>query len=574
MSRLRATSFIMDLKIEQGKKLELRIEDYGVNGEGIAKTNGFVIFINYALLGERVLARIDHVKKDFAYATLLQVLEPSEFRVQVPCNRFTRCGGCDILALDYQKQLELKKRSLVNTFSKNYGQNVDIQDVVPSPNLEYRNKLTIPFGMVNGKVAVGFYKEGTHKIVSITKCFLSGKWVEKLIAITLDYANSNNITVYDEQTQKGVLRHLYARKVDDFYSITLVVTQRPDNLDSFIQSVGKEFDNCAVYLNYNTQPNNVVLGKKSELVGGREVDVTVRGVKVSIDPNSFLQVNDYIRDKIYDKVEDLIKVGAGSVVIDAYSGVGLLGASFAKRGAKVYNLEIVPEATADGKKLADKNGLSLYVQNICCDSAKELPKLVESLKDKTKCAIHSMKLQNEYFDKIKNGVKTIELRLNDKKRQLIKKGDSICFTSQRGEQIVCRVDELYNYPTFRELFDHVPLSACGFSDITKDAAAKSMREFYSKEDESTFGALGIKITPVDVSVNVILDPPRKGCDKAVLDALKTIDVNGLIYISCNPATLTRDLKYLSDVYTPTLVIPYDMFPNTRHIETVCLLTKK
>ena len=193
--------------IKQGDKLEVFVEDYGVNSEGIAKKDGFVIFIPFALKGERVLIRIDHVKKNFAYAALLSVLEASPFRVTPVCNRFTRCGGCDILNVAYEEQLRIKKSAVETTIARNYREGLLIDDVVPSKQFAYRNKMALPFGTVNGKTAVGFYQEKTHKIASITKCFLQGVWAENLIDVVLSYANGEGIAAYDE---KSAVKAFYA----------------------------------------------------------------------------------------------------------------------------------------------------------------------------------------------------------------------------------------------------------------------------------------------------------------------------------------------------------------------------
>ena len=560
------------MNLKQGDKLELIIEDSGINGEGIAKKDGVVVFVPFAIKGERVYVRIDYVKKNYAYATLLDVIEISPFRVKPICNRFTRCGGCDMLHVAYEEQLRIKKHALQTTFAKNYPYPVDIDDVRPSKQFEYRNKLAIPFGTVNGRTAVGFYREGTHKIVSITKCFLQGKWAEDLIEIVLDYANEYDIFAYDAERKSGVLRHLYARMTEGFLSVTLVVTKFPRGVVRLNEALATKFPKYALYLNFNTKETNVILGDKTEFIGGKEENIEIRNVKTTLDPNSFLQVNDMIRDLIYDEVDKMISVGAGSVVFDAYAGIGLLGASFAKKNAKVYNLEIVKEAVQDGDRLVKENGLENKVMNICCDSAEKLPVLLkEAREDLLKCSVHEMRLRHKYFDLIKRGEKTVELRLCDEKRSKVKVGESICFQDmETDEKILCEVVSLDKFPSFETLFSKVDVARCGMKDVSEPVAF--MTEFYTKEEQAENGVLAIGVKVIKPRLIVILDPPRKGCAEAVLNALN--DADELIYISCNPATLTRDLAILSPTFVPTKIIPFDMFPNTRHLETLVQLSHK
>ncbi|MBQ7653069.1 MAG: ASCH domain-containing protein [Clostridia bacterium] len=353
----------------------------------------------------------------------------------------------------------------------------------------------------------------------------------------------------------------------------MVVAKKPKAIAKLNEALSKTFDRYALYLNYNEAKTNVILGEKTELTGGKEESSLIRGVKVKVNPESFLQVNDEIRDKIYDEVERTIDVKAGSVVVDAYAGVGLLGASFAKKGARVYNLEIVPEATLDGKRLAEENGLKNEVSNICCDSGERLPSLIEKLKgDLTLCASHEMSLRHEYFLKIEDGSKTFELKKYDEKRRSVKIGSSVCFADlESGKQVLCEVTSLTVAPSFDDLFEKVDIESCGFSGVDNAAAAIMMEEFYTKAEQAKYGVVAIGVKVVKPTITVVLDPPRKGCAESVLNAVKSAD--SLVYISCNPATLARDLKILDDTFRPERITPYDMFPNTRHVEVVVSMSR-
>ena len=448
-------------KLKQDDVLLLTIDGYGMDGEGVAHADDVVIFVPFAMKGEKVRAKVTYVKKNLVFCELKEVVTPSPLRVLPDCNRFPRCGGCDVLHIDYAEQLRIKKENVETLFRKNVGWVPQIDDVVPSPKqLAYRNKIQLPFGTVNGRTAVGFFKENTHKIVSITKCFLHGDWVETLIKVFLDYAERFSVPPYKEETRQGVLRHLVARCIDGKYCIVVVTNNcalpRPDVLVKMLtEAVGEDF---SLYYSPKTEHNNVIMGKTAIPIRERPFLIDVLGVRVSLDPFSFLQLNDDVRDLIYTAVAK--EIPDGSVVIDAYAGVGILGATLAKRGARVYNIEIVPEATADGNALAESNGLADRIDNINGDAAVVLPALLNKLNIKS-------------------------------------------------------------------------------------------------------------------PVYIILDPPRKGVSPEVVAALNALTCPvKLFYISCNPATLTRDLKLLSASYSIETVTPYDMFPQTKHVETLVQLSHK
>lgn len=453
--------------IKQNDILELDIIDYGSNGEGVARHEGVVIFVPFAIKGERAKVKITYVKRAFATAQLLEVIKASPFRQQPVCNRFMRCGGCNLLHIKYDEQLRLKKGILDTALRKNIYDELAIADCIPSKKvLGSRNKVQLPFGIVNGRAALGFFRENTHKIVSITKCFLHEDWLEKLIATTLNFVNGNGISVYDEISRKGLLRHLVARYIDNQLCLVLVINGRQlPKSEVYIEMLSKDFDNFSLFLSVNTKKTNVILGNELIPVVDKPFIIDVLGIKIRLNPLSFLQVNDYIRDEIYSAVIE--KTSSSDIVIDAFSGVGIIGAVLAKSGVKkVYNIELVPQAIADANALAGQNGISDKVTNICGDTAQELPKLLKEIRE-----------------------------------------------------------------------NNAPLP----------------------------------------NISIILDPPRKGVAQAVIDTLNDIDFPlNLIYISCNPATLSRDLLLLTknDNYAINSITPYDMFPNTRHVETVCLMSRK
>ena len=455
---------------KQDDILTLDVVAYGMEGEGIAKENGYTFFIPFAIKGEKVKVKVIHVnKKNLVFCELKEILESSEMRVKPECNRFMRCGGCDMAHIKYEEQLKIKRDNIINLFRKNAGMDVKVDETVPCTTpYGYRNKIQIPFGTVNGEVAMGFFRENSHKIVSVTKCFLHGDWAEKFIKLFIAFAKDKKLTAYDDVKKKGLLRHLVVRKIGDEYCVVVVTNgEKLPHVKELTARLDEVFgDNYALYNSVKKEHNNVIMGENIVPVKEKRIEADILGIKSEINPYSFLQLNDEIRDKIYSRIIE--EIGEGEkTVIDAYAGVGALGAVLAKNGATVYNVEIVKEATLDGEKLALKNGLQDKITNVNGDAAEVVPAIISKLTESD------------------NGIK----------------------------------------------------------DTQKP-------------------------------IYIILDPPRKGCEKRVLDSISEIKASHKIYyISCNPATLTRDVKILADAgYEVNYVTPYDMFPNTKHVETVVCLS--
>lgn len=454
------------VKLKQDDVIEVEITDNGMEGEGIARYGGYTVFVPFAITGEKVKAKITYVKKELAFSQLKEVLTPSPLRVKPPCNRFGRCGGCNLMHMDYEFQLKIKRDNIVRLLQKNALCSVPVEEVVPcSTPFAYRNKIQLPFGYADKRVALGFYRENTHKIVSITKCFLHGEWAEKLINIFLEYAARFNLSAYDEITGTGHLKHLVARYVDGKLSVTVVTDNQPLRQTGFlIKELKEQFGEFSLYQSKKPEKTNVIMGKTIIPIKTAPLIIDELGIKTEVNPYSFLQLNEEIRDKIYLQIAEEINAKDNPVVIDAYAGIGILGAVLAKRGARVYNIEIVPEATQDGDKLAKNNCLEKSIININGDAAKKLPLLIKQL-----------------------------------------------YESQTDD----------------------------FSNL-----------------------------------NIILDPPRKGCSEEVINAINGLQTpHTLYYISCNPATLSRDLFRLKN-YEIRYVKPYDMFCNTSHVEVLVSLCRK
>lgn len=451
----------------KGDILEVTITDIGMNGEGIAKDNGFVIFIPYALKGEQVRIEALKVKKNFAYAKIIKLMTASPVRQDSRCKYFGKCGGCDYQHVVYEKQLEYKRQEIINCFKKNAGVDVDPKPTVPSDRIfGYRNKVQMPIGSMNGKIYAGFFREGSHYIVDVDKCILEEDGFNGYIRSFLKWANKYKLTAYNELTGKGILRHILLRHVGETTQIVIVVNANElPRLAELISAFKAYNANFTLHVNINRERSNVILGKRMLLkYGTNAIKCEMQGIKAEISPYSFMQINNSIRESIYSKVSDMLSENDDNIVIDAYSGVGILTNILAKRAKKAYGIEIVKDAVKNADELTKANGNENKVTNILGDAAVCLPKLIGEL----------------------------------------------------------------------------------------------------RSDKET----------MDSNISVVLDPPRKGADIDVMNAVLSAGPDKIIYISCNPSTLARDYSYIKDNYEIKEIIPYDMFPNTRHVETVVLMSSK
>lgn len=479
------------LSIEANDIIEGRACDFTSDGEGVVKVDGYAVFVPFAIKGELIRARVRYVKKDYAVAELIEVIEPSKARIKPRCPYFGQCGGCDIQHIDRAVQLELKRAGVESAIKRVGGLEVDVDEVVRLNDWEYRNKLALPFGYKRrtNRVVLGFYEKKTHTVVPMKWCPLHGEWAARLIAIVTEWANANNIGVYDESTQRGLLRHVVARKLDTL-CVTLVVNgDRVPKLKELCAALEEEFEGVCVYVSENTKNTNVIFGKSTRLVYGIERKQGLGAFEAFVSPTSFLQVNNDIRDAIYDEVCGELKGFKGDI-LEFYSGVGLLTAQLAKRlpRASIISVEIEPSAVDNARALMKELDLSDRVECVCSD----------------------------VLDWIKQ-------RRAER---------SELYTRERLELS----EEIINSPYY---LGEKPQG----SDTTKPLA-------------------------------LILDPPRRGCDRSVLEEARGAGVEKIIYVSCNPQTLARDLKILSQDYVIKRVTPFDMFCQTSNVEVLCVLERR
>lgn len=445
--------------LKQNDKITYTAQGYS-NAETVGVVDGYTVFVGGMMIGETATVKITYVKKSVAYGEVVEILTPSPSRVTPPCLHFGKCGGCSLMHMTYEEQLKFKTNKVANNIKKLAKLDVNVLPCVPSMlTLGYRNKLSLPVAGKPGNVKIGMYQKGSHFVVDMDDCLLGGKWSQKLTQIFRNYLNKYNIPPYNEKTFTGVVRHLVARYVDEQLLVTVVSNgECKFDLHPLIAELQKAFPKFGLFVNINTYKNNVILGKTTQHVYGISQIVGEHfGVKFCLKPDSFFQVNNGVKDAIYQKAKDLLNVANTDVLIDCFSGIGILTNALASSNYQTYALEIVPSAVDGANQMKALNN-SPNVTNICGDVNVELPKL------------------------------------------------------------------------------------------TAEHAGKT--------------------------ITMVVDPPRKGLGENICNTILQADVDNIVYISCDSATLARDLAMLSAKYNVSYVEPYDMFPNTDQVETmVCLIRR-
>ena len=447
----------MDKKLKKNDEIVVTIDRLGDGGEGIAVYDCIVVFVPFAKPGEKVKVHIINDKKSFLIAKIIEKYSESENKVEPPCPYFYKCGGCDIQHFSKKEQLDFKKEMVRNSLKKFAKIETNIFDVVESDKwFRYRNKFAFPVQEKNGEIKIGMFQKNSHNIIEIEDCLLQSEKTKTIIKLFKEYMLENKISAYNEQTKKGMIKHIVVRERGDEFILTVVVTDHKfDKFEPLIQKLKTQFLSFGITKNVNKLQNNVIFGNFDEKVYGiQNLKMNDFDVDYEINNRSFLQVNDFIKNMIYQKIIDTI--GNQKNIIDAYSGAGLLSSILARHCEKVYGVEIVKEATENANNLKNKNNL-YNLENINGDCAEIIPKLAKELK-----------------------------------------GDFA----------------------------------------------------------------------------VVVDPPRKGLDKSVVEAFLEAEPKQIVYLSCNPATLARDLFDLKEKYDIDFVQPYDMFPQTANVETLVSLKIK
>lgn len=446
----------------EGQEIQLEITGMNHQGQGVAKPDGFTVFVDEAITGEIVRVKITQKKKTYAVGFTIEVLRCSTERALAFCPVFGKCGGCHLQHMTYRENLRFKE-TVVRDSIQRIG-NLKAAQILPTIGMidpfKYRNKAQFPYGKRGGRAISGLYYKKSHKIVEFLECPIQKEVNDKVKRVVDEFVAEYRIEPYNEETKGGYLRHVCVRtahNIDEAMVVLVVNGKSFPRMDELIRSLTLSIPIIkSIYVNVNTANTNIVLGEENILVYGKDNIVDTLGdFKFEISPMSFYQVNPIQTEFLYSEALKYAELNGEETVFDLYSGIGTISIFFSKRAKKVYGIEVVKQAVND----ANRNRVLNNIKNVEFLEGlveKEVPKLLEK------------------------GVK---------------------------------------------------------ADV------------------------------------VVLDPPRKGCDEKLLKVISKINPSKIVYISCNPSTLARDLAFLENEGFETLKVqPVDMFPWTRHIETCSLLT--
>ena len=446
-------------------ELVVDIEKLSNLGLGIAKVDGYVIFVENSCPGDKVLIKIGKKTKSYANAKIKEIIEPSKDRVTPFCPLQKVCGACQLQFIEYNAQLRLKKEIVQDTMHSIYGKDIEVKDVIQSPQVKgYRHKIQYPVSETKDskRILAGYYKQGSHELVNIKYCPIQPEYCDKIIEFIRNAAVECGVSGYREDLHSGELRHVVIR-TSEYNKESLVVlvinsSGLNNNVKKLAAKIYNELENITgVCVNYNSAKTNLILGEKTQLLEGEDfVEEKLCDRIFKIGAKTFFQVNPLSADNIFRYVKKYISENfTKPLILDAYAGITAFGICLADIAEKVVSVEEVKDAVI----LADK-----------------------IIKE--------------------NGIENIELNNTD--------------------------------------------------------AGK----FFERELKTGSGKFDI----------TILDPPRKGCSKESLDYALKLTKSKIIYVSCNPATLARDLKYLEENGCRfKFVQPFDMFPHTYHIENVVII---
>ena len=438
------------------------IIDNGYEGEGIAKVDNFTIFIPNSIKGEKVKVVIVKVTSSYAYGKILEILEKSEDRIEdIDCSTYKRCGGCNLRHMNYNKTLELKKNTVQNLVNKTLKSKIEAKDTIGMEKpFNYRNKAQYPVGIdKDGNPIIGVFANRTHEVIQIKECMIQNKQSEEIAKFICEFAKQNNISVYNEETRKGLLRHIVIKvgvKTNEIMCVLVLNGKKNNNEQLLVKELTEKFSNIkTIVKNINIQNTNVILGKENiNIYGDGYIYDKLGDYTFKISPLSFYQINPIQTEKLYNLALEKAELTGKEVLFDLYCGIGTIGIFMAKKAKEVYGIEIVEQAIEDAKEN-------------------------------------------------------------------------------------CKINNITN------------------------------AKYYAGDTEKLLSDLIEKQNVIpDV---VVVDPPRKGLDNTTIKNIKKIKAERVIYISCNPSTLVRDLSKLEEQYEIKEIQPLDMFPFSHHVESIAVL---
>lgn len=446
--------------LEKNSFITAEITAITSEGNGVCRKDGMAVFVPDTAIGDKAKIKIVKVLKNYAYGIIDEIITPSSDRIIPDCSVYKKCGGCTFRHIDYKVECEIKNNIVKDAFQRIGGIKPEFDDFISAEETNrYRNKAQYPLAYVDGKAVCGFYAERTHRVIPVTDCILQPEIFKDILNTVLEYINSHKISVYSENTNTGIMRHVYIRQGHYSGEIMLCLVVRKDisrQLSALCRTITEKFPSVkSIVMNINSNKTNIILGQKCiTLYGNDTISDIMCGNKIEISPLSFYQVNTVQAERVYQKALEFASPSLNDTIADLYCGAGTIGLSMANNAKKIIGIEVVPDAVENAQKNSIINNISNAEFN--CGDVEEILK-----------------------------------KLNI------------------------------------------------FPDI------------------------------------IVIDPPRKGCSSETIRIISESSPQKIVMISCNPSTAARDAKAFSEYgYFVDKVCGADLFPRTRHVECVVLMSRK
>ena len=351
---------------------EAEITDYTAEGQGVAHIEGCAVFIPNAVAGEKVRVRVEKAQKTWAAGKIVEILEKSPHRVNRECEVAKLCGGCDFWHMDYAEETRLKAERVKNCLNRIGGENLAEVPILAAPDCHgYRNKAQYPVAVKKGRAYAGFYRAGTHDVVENARCRILPEEIDAAKDAVIDYVNQYRVSVYDETTGKGLLRHIYVRRgaVSGQILVCLAVNgEKIPRPEALVQRLGGIPGFTTLVLSVNTKRGNAVLGDRFlTLHGPGYIEDTLCGLNFRLSPRSFYQVNHHQAQRLYQMAISQAEITKADTVLDLYCGVGTITLAMAGAAGKVIGVEVVPQAVEDARDNAVRNGI-MNAEFFCGDA--------------------------------------------------------------------------------------------------------------------------------------------------------------------------------------------------------------
>ncbi len=364
--------------MKKNDEFEIEITGMTVEGNGVGHKDSLAVFVAGTAVGDRVLAHAIKVKKNYAIAKVKEILSPSPDRIEVDCPVFSRCGGCVYRHISYAAELKIKQQRVEDAFRRIGGLPLTLQPIVGCETTDgYRNKAQLPLGEEKGKAKIGFYSFHSHNITDCSSCKLQPELFSKIAEEFRSWIEENRISIYDESTHKGLVRHLYLRCSESCKEVAVCIVingsalPHADSLWEKLSALGV----TGLSLNINTEKTNVILGNKiKNLFGKSSITDSLLGTQFEISPLSFYQVNRLQTEKLYSIAAEYANLTPDTVLLDMYCGVGTIGLTMAKKVKSLIGVEIVAPAIENAKENAKRNSIT-NARFICADAAAAAEKL-------------------------------------------------------------------------------------------------------------------------------------------------------------------------------------------------------